>query len=83
MLDDRPLPGPYPAARERAQRWLVRELERSGGRLASVELERRAEAAGINARTLRRARLGAGVLARSSGGQWFAVLPESPDPEVH
>jgi hypothetical protein len=82
VIDDRPLPGPYPAARERAQLWLVRELERSGGRLASAELERRAEAAGITSRTLRRARHAAGVLARPAGGQWFAVLPESPDPEV-
>lgn len=82
MLDDRRLPGPAPAARERAQLWLVRELERSGGRLPSAELGRRAEAAGITTRTLERARAAAGVLAVRSVGQWYAVLPASPDPEV-
>lgn len=82
MLDDRRLPGPAPAARERAQLWLVRELERSGGTLAVVELERRAELAGISARTLRRARQAAGVIPSRDGSGWYVTLPASPDPEV-
>jgi len=81
VLDDRRLPGPAPAARERAELWLVRELERSGGVLPAAELERRAELAGVTSRTLRRARAAAGVLARRAGGRWFAVLPETPDPK--
>jgi hypothetical protein len=79
IADDRRLPGPPPRELERAAAWLVRELERAGGRLASGELERRAGLAGISPRTLRRARHSRGVLADHNGGRWYAVLPANPE----
>jgi hypothetical protein len=81
VADDRRLPGPPARELERAAAWVARELELSGGRLPSTELERRARLARISGRTLRRARHARGVIAERArdSGQWFAVLPTDPE----
>jgi hypothetical protein len=67
---------PRAASRTRAQEWLLEEL--SKGALESTALERRAKAAGISWRTLRRAGDEIGVLRRPDGfrGKWVWSMPE-------
>jgi hypothetical protein len=59
--------------RDRAMTWLREQLEELGPTLA-VEIERRAKAAKINLRTLRRARERLGVKAKRRGGGWWWSL---------